>query len=265
MISVGIDIGTQFARIVILRDQTIVATHISTLGNEAIENVAHVNYKKIIEQENISLSDVGCVTVTGIGREYIDFADYQMSEAVCSARGVYWLSPATDVLLDMGTEKTMVVKIQDGKPIQVLRNDRCASGTGRFLAITAKPLGVSPEELGELAARSTKDIFINNNCAVFAESEIISLIHRKEQTEDIAMAIFKSMAAKSYSLLIKVEPIDSLMMIGWLAKNKGMVQAMKAVTGYNVLIPKSLDPQMVTALGAAAAGCDEYKKTSKVL
>lgn len=265
MVSVGIDIGTQFARIVILRDQAIITAHISTLGSEAIENVVHINYKTIVAQENIALSDVGCVTVTGISREYVDFADYQMSEAVCSARGVSWLSPDTDVLLDMGTDKTMVVKIQDGKPIQIFRNDRCASGTGRFLEISAKPLGISPEELGELAASSTKDISINNNCAVFAESEIISLIHRNEQTEDIAMAIFKSMAAKAYSLLIKVEPIDSLMIIGWLAKNKGMVEAIKAVTGYSVLIPKSLDPQLVTALGAAVAGCEEYKRTFKAL
>jgi (R)-2-hydroxyacyl-CoA dehydratese activating ATPase len=260
MVSVGIDIGAQFLKILVLRDEVIVATSIAALGTEAIENAGYASYKNIMEKANIATAGVECVTVTGIGREYIDFADYQVSEALCSARGVDWLSPGTDVLLDMGTEKTMVVKIQNGKPIQIQRNDRCASGTGRFLTITAKPLGVSAEELGELAARSTKDIHINSNCTVFAESEIISLIHHKEQPEDIAWAIFKSMAAKAYPLLIKVEPIESLMMIGWLAKNNGMVEAMKAVTGYDVLIPQSLDPQLVTTLGAALIGCDKYKK-----
>lgn len=260
MVSVGIDAGTQFIRIVVMRGKAIVATHITTLGSEAIENVASGNYASVLKNANLLPEDIACVAVTGIGREYIDFSDYQFSEAVCSARGVHWLDTEADVLLDMGTEKTMVVKIEDGKPAQILRNDRCASGTGRFLAITAKPLGVTPEELGELAGRSVKKIFINNNCAVFAESEIISLIHRNEQKEDIARAIFMSMAAKVHSLLIKVEPFAVLMMIGWLAGNKGMVDAVRALTGYNVLIPHAIDPQFVTALGAAVAGGDAYIK-----
>lgn len=260
MVSVGIDVGTQFMRTVIMSDKTIVATSMSTLGNEAIENMAKSNYQSTLKNANIMPIDVSCVAATGIGSEYVDFADCRISEAVCSARGVFWLNPKVDTLLDMGTEKTMVVKIDAGKPTQILRNDRCASGTGRFLAITAKPLGVSPEELGELAGNSKKDIFINSNCAVFAESEIISLIHRKEEKQDIAKAIFISMATKVYPLLIKVEPIDAVMIIGWLAKNSGMIDAVRNLAGYKVLIPQSIDPQLVTALGAALAAGDECNK-----
>lgn len=265
MISVGIDSGTQFIKIVVFSDQVVTATHISNLGSEAIEDVAYSNYKAALTKANIEVANVDCVTVTGINREYVDFAGYPASEISCSARGVDWLRPGTDVLLDMGTEKTMVVKIQDGKPIQVIRNDRCASGTGRFLTIAAKPIGVSAEELGALSAKSTKEILISSNCAIFAESEIISLIHNKEKPEDIAWAIFKSMAVKVHSLLLKIEPVESLMMIGWLARNSGMVEAIKTVTGHNVLIPKSFDPQLVTALGAALIGCDEHLKPSKEL
>lgn len=259
-LSVGVDIGTQFVKIVVLRDQEIVGTHINDLGNDSIEDVGYSSYKIAIDKANIALADVDCIAATGIGREFINFAHYPVSEASCSARGVEWLKPGTDVLLDMGTEKTMVVKIQNGKPVQIFRNDRCASGTGRFLTIAAKPLGVSAEELGLLAAKSTKDIHINSNCTVFAESEIISLIHQKEQPEDIAWAIFRSMAAKVHSLLFKIEPVESLMMIGWLANNKGMIDAIKSVTGYEVLIPELLDPRLVTALGAALSAHDERKK-----
>lgn len=261
MISVGLDIGTQFVKIIVLNNHNIVATHINTMGTNAIEDVAYANYKTVMEKGNIAISSVDCVAVTGIGQENVNFANYQIPEVLCSARGVDWLRPGTDALLDLGTEKTMVVKIQEGRPIQIQRNDRCASGTGLFLTIAAKPLGKTPEELCDLAAKSTKNINISSNCTVFAESEIISLIHHKEKTEDIAWAIFKSMASKVFSLLIKAEPIGSLMIIGWLAKNNAMVKAIKLMTGYNIIIPSSLDPHLVTALGAALIGCEEHQKS----
>ena len=263
MISLGIDIGSQFLRIVILRDQEIIAKHLSRFGNEAFENSISANFSETLKRANLIRADIECIAATGIGREYVTFADYQLTESHCSARGVHWLSPETDVLIDMGTEKIMVVRIDHGKPVQIVMNERCASGTGRFLAIAAKPLNLSPEELGELAKNSRQDIAISSNCAVFAESEIISLIHRNIAAEDIAKAIFISMAEKTHSLLIKIEPIKNLMMIGWLANNKELVTAVTKVTGFNISTPQSLDAQFVTALGAALAGYDEHKKKMK--
>ena len=148
MISVGIDIGSQFVKVVVLRDESIEAVHLANIGTDAIEQVGYNSFMAAIESADIPKDDVDCITATGVGREYIAFADYHVSETLCNARGVDYLNLPTDVLLDMGADKIMVVKFHDGKPIQVFRNDRCASGTGRFLDIVAKPLGLTTEELG---------------------------------------------------------------------------------------------------------------------
>jgi benzoyl-CoA reductase subunit D len=263
MVSVGIDIGSQYAKVVVLRDGDIVAVHLVDLGTDAIESVGYNSFMAAIEKANIPKDDVDCITATGVGGEFITFADNHVSETLCNARGVGWLNLPADVLLDMGAEKTMVVKYHNGKPIQVFRNDRCASGTGRFLDIAAKPLALTTEEIGSLSLKSTKHLVMNSNCTVFAESEIISLIHQKERPEDIARAIFESMAAKVHSLLLKIGAAERIVMIGGLAKNTGVVEAIKVATGFDVLIPQKPDPQMVTALGASLIGCDIHEKLAR--
>jgi len=263
MISIGIDIGSQFVKVVVLRDESIAAVHPAYIGTDAIEHVGYSSFMAAIEKADIPKDYVDCVTATGVGREYVAFADYHVSETLCNARGVDWLNLPTDVLLDMGADKIMVVKCHDGKPIHVFRNDRCASGTGRFLDIVTKPLGLTTEELGSLSLKSTKHLVMNSNCTVFAESEIISLIHQKERPEDIARAIFESMAEKVHSLLLKIGDVESIAIIGGLSKNTGLVEAIKVVTGFDVLISQTPDPQMVTALGAALIGCDRREKQAR--
>jgi (R)-2-hydroxyacyl-CoA dehydratese activating ATPase len=259
MISVGIDIGSQFAKVVVLRDENIAATHLAYLGTDIIERIGFSSFMAAIEKADIPKGDVDCVTATGVGREYIAFADKKVSETLCNVRGVDSLNLGTDVLLDMGADKSMAVKYHNGNLIQVFRNDRCASGTGRFLDIVVKPLGIATEELGVLSLTSTKHLVMNSNCTVFAESEIISLIHQKERPEDIARAIFESMAEKVHSLLLKVGEVESLVIIGGLAKNTGLAEAIRVVTGFDLLIPQTPDPQMITALGAALIGCGKRK------
>ena len=129
------------------------------------------------------------------------------------------------------------------------RNDRCASGTGRFLRIAAEPLGVDPQEMGNLSLKSQKTVEINNTCAVFAESEIISLIHLKHRPEDIAKAVFRGLARRIFTLIMKVDFKPDLVMVGGVAKNAGMVKAMEEQAGCPVVVPE--EPMIVGALGGA--------------
>jgi predicted CoA-substrate-specific enzyme activase len=171
--------------------------------------------------------------------------------------------PSADTVIDMGADKCLVVKCRDGKPLNTVRNDRCASGTGRFLKVAAKPLGVDVEEMGRLSLDSHKDVEINNTCAVFAESEIISLIHLKQHPEDIARAVFRGLARRVYTMIIKVDFKKDLVMVGGIAKNVGMVKAMEEQAGCHILIPE--DPIIVGALGAALIASERNKGSLKAL
>ncbi|MDD5312682.1 MAG: acyl-CoA dehydratase activase, partial [Dehalococcoidia bacterium] len=161
----------------------------------------------------------------------------------------------TDTVVDIGADKCLVVKCQHGRPFKTARNDRCAAGTSRFLRIAAKPLGVDVREMGRLALRSQMEIEIDSVCAVFAESEIISLIHQKKHPEDIARAVFKGLASRIYTLLVKVGFEKSLVMVGGVARNEGLVRALEEKAGCSIMIPE--EPMIAGALGAALIACEK--------
>lgn len=197
------------------------------------------------------------IVSTGIGSEYIPFARSQATESSCCARGGSWLWPSVDTLIDMGANKCLVVKCQNGRPLNTVRNDRCASGTGRFLKVAAKPLGIDVEEMGRVSLQSRGEVEISSTCAVFAESEIISLIHLKHRSEDIAKAVFRGLAQRIYTSLLKVGFQRDLLMVGGIACNIGMVKAIEELAGCPVIVPEN--PILAGALGAALIAVDRAR------
>jgi len=111
------------------------------------------------------------------------------------------------------------------------------------------------DEMGKLAIQSREDIGIESICAVFAESEIISLIHKRCRPEDIARAVFSALANRIYTLIIKVGFERNLAMVGGIANNRGLVKAIEEKTGCTVFVPH--EPIIVGAIGAALIACDK--------
>ena len=261
MITVGIDAGAENMKAVILGDHGIISYSVIPQGKDAVPSVAEGALKEAAEKAGVALSDIDYMVATGIGSEYISFVQEKATESSCCARGASWLLPSTDTIIDMGADHCLVVRCRDGKLLNTARNDRCASGTGRFLKVAAKPLGIDAEEMGKLSLKSQKNVEINNTCAVFAESEIISLIHLKHHPEDIAKAVFRGLARRVYTLIIKVDFKQDLVMVGGVAKNVGMVKAMEEQAGCPILIPE--EPIITGALGGALIGAESRGGLSK--
>ena len=257
MITAGIDAGAENTKVVILGESEILAYSIVPQGIAPALPVAQKALTEAAERASISPDGIQYVVSTGIGSEYVSFAHEQATESSCCARGVTWWFPHTDTAIDIGADKCLVVKCQHGKPFRTARNDRCAAGTGRFLKIAAKPLGMEVEEMGNLSLQSRSDIGIESTCAVFAESEIISLIHQGYRPEDIAKAVFKGLASRIYTLVLKVGFDKNLVMVGGIAKNIGMVKAMEEQVGCDILVPE--EPIISGALGAALIASENKK------
>lgn len=249
MITAGIDAGTENLKVAIMDEQQILSYSVMPLGRKPVLTVAHLAFKETADQAGLSLSDIDYSVATGVGCDYISFVQARASEAACCAMGATWLIPSTSTVIDLGADKCLAVKSRGGSLLNIVRNDRCASGSGRYLEIASKPLGTDPGELGKLSQKSQKNVVINNNCAVFAESEIISLIHLKHRPEDIAKAVFRGLAGRVYTLIIKVDFQPDLIMVGGVAKNVGMVSALEELLGSPVLVPQ--EAMIVGALGAA--------------
>lgn len=249
MIAGGIDVGAENIKVVILKNQRILSHSILCQGSGSVLTISEKALDDAIKKTELSNTDIVRIATTGIGSEYVSFANQKLTETSCIARGASWLSASIDTVVDIGADKCLVVKVKNGRPINSIRNDRCASGTGRFLKAAAKPLGVDVEEMGRLSLKSEKEVYIENTCAVFAESEIISLIHQKHRREDIAKAVFKGLASRIYTLIMKMGLGKNIYLVGGFGKNAGMLKAMEEQMGGSISVPE--EPMIIGALGAA--------------
>jgi (R)-2-hydroxyacyl-CoA dehydratese activating ATPase len=137
----------------------------------------------------------------------------------------------------------------NGAVTRYVYNDKCASGTGRFLEIVADALDVKLEDLGVMAARSTKKLTLSNQCVVFAETEIISLVSEGAEIPDIVRALHHAVANRAASLAKGIMVESDVVMSGGVARNSGMFAALGEALG--VKLHSLEDPQINGALGAA--------------
>ena len=138
-----------------------------------------------------------------------------------------------------------------GKVVQYSYNDKCAAGTGRFLEIMADSLNITLEEMGPAGDTCKERLTISNQCVIFAETEVVSLVNEEKEPGDILNALFRAMAnrvcAQARSLTIE----DDVVMTGGVAKNIGVFNALCQSMETEVKTITNFDPQINGALGAA--------------
>ncbi len=129
-------------------------------------------------------------------------------------------------------------------------NDKCAAGTGRFLEVMAHALEVDLDQFGALSLKAEKPAKISNLCAVFAESEVISLIAKGEKRENIIAGIHEAIGSRIAAMAgrLNVGGVSSLMMTGGVAKNIGVVSALEKALNQSIAV--SSHAQNMGAIGA---------------
>ena len=194
--------------------------------------------------------DVAFTLATGYGRNSLmNFADKQMSELSCHARGAYFLFPDVHTVIDIGGQDVKVLHIDNGAMTNFQMNDKCAAGTGRFLDVMARVLEVEVSDLGRLGAMSKKQVGISSTCTVFAESEVISQLSMGTDKCDIIAGIHRSVAHRVTGLAHRIGVVPDVVMTGGVAQSQGVVDALEAELG--VKIYTSPLTQYNGALGAA--------------
>jgi len=249
MITAGCDVGSLTAKAVILDDGKIKAAEViraSTSPEKSAREVMDLAARKA----GISMSDVAYCVGTGYGRKHIGFVQAQESEIACHGRGAVFQVPSARTVVDIGGQDAKAIRVDEkGNVERYVYNDKCASGTGRFLEIIADALDVRLEELGDIAAKSTEKLTLSNQCVVFAETEIISLVSEGKEIADIVNALHQAVANRAASLARGITVEADAVMTGGVAKNAGMFLALERALG--VTLKSVADPQINGALGAA--------------
>ena len=249
MITAGIDCGSQNTKGVILKDGKVVAMALLPTEFDA-DLAAQKVYEIALNEAGIAKADVSRLVITGVGREIVKWGDAEINEVGAAARGAKFVLPETDTVIDMGADSCRVIRLNDdGTVMKYETNDKCASGAGTFIEAMARALQISTEQMGEFSLNHTKELATNAQCVVFAESEVISLIHAKESREDIAYGVHMGIANRVASMIRRVGLSDHFTMIGGPAFNQGLVSCMSKVFGREITVPE--DNQSLSAVGAA--------------
>jgi benzoyl-CoA reductase subunit D len=158
-------------------------------------------------------------------------------------------------VLDVGAEEGRAIRCNEqGKVLDFALNEKCAAGAGAFTEAMSRALEVDIEALGPMSLESTQAIPMNAQCAVFAESEVVSLLHAKTPKEDIARAVHDAIASRIVSLARKVGFEPDVVLMGGLARNPGFVDSLERALDCRVSIPE--DPEYTGAYGAALAAAE---------
>jgi len=248
-VSAGIDMGTQRVKVVIMRDKQILCQKQNFLGFEP-SKAAEQTFEDALQDAKLSREDILHVTATGAGVDMVPFADSTVSMMGADARAGSFFFPSARTVIDVGAEEARAVNCNKmGVMIDFVVNARCAAGAGTFIEAMARALEVELEEIGPLSLKAERASPINASCVIFAESDVVSLIHREEPKTEIARAIFDAMAERVSSMVYRLGVNPDVVLVGGVAKDVGFVASLKRRLGMEILTPK--EPLFAGAVGAA--------------
>lgn len=242
-LAIGVDAGSTTCKMVAVNRAGAVIGRLIEPADHRIE----AQVARMIEALGIAAD--APVAATGYGRNRVG-ACQTSTEIACHAAGAFAMLQTPGVLLDMGGQDTKVIQLgRSGEVLAFAMNDKCAAGTGRFIEMILGRLKLTSEDAGRFAACGAEGVAVSSTCAVFAESEVISLLASGHPVEMIVKGIHRSLATRVASLIRSVDRDAELFMSGGVALNAGMVAALQELVGRRIrVIP---NPQFVGALGAA--------------
>ena len=253
----GIDIGSISTDLVLVDENSSVAEslYLKTKSRpvEAVKDGLRRLGKKYVS------NDIAGVGVTGSGR-YLGSAlaggDVVKNEITSHARAVAQVDPEIRTVIEIGGQDSKIIIMEDGMVSDFAMNTVCAAGTGSFLDRQAGRMGVTIEELGDMAADAEKSVSIAGRCAVFAESDIIHKQQMGIRDGELMAGMCKALAVSYMSNVAKGKKIKpKICFQGGVAANRGMKRAFEEILGCEIFVP--WEHKIIGAFGAALLAKDK--------
>lgn len=251
MVYAGIDVGSKNVHITFVKDSKVILKDQTQTGiykSKAAEEL----FKGMLKQAEIKKEDVKRIITTGGWGESITFADGYVPDMTADAYCIHKLFPEARTVIGVGAETIRVTKLDSqGMVFDFAINEKCAAGNGTFIDAMARALEITTPQMAEISLQSTRDIHVNAQCAVFGESEVISLIHQEIPKPDIARAVHNAVARRIGAIAKGIGLEKEVIMIGGAANNKGLVELLKKELNMEINIPEA--PGFIGSIGAAYA------------
>ncbi len=250
MITAGIDCGAKTTKAVIVKDGRIIGRGTTLTGFDQ-ETAVEACLEAALEDAGIKPEDIRSIYGTGSGRNSIGIATETVNEVKAMAKGAHYYFPSARTVADVGAEEGRAAKLDEkGTVLDFAINEKCAAGAGAFIEAMARALEIPLEQIGQLALTSTREIPMNAQCAIFAESEVVGLIHTNTEVKDISKAIHDSMASRIVSMIRRIGVNEDVVLIGGVGYNPGFVETMRRELKLEkIYIPEK--PEFGACVGAA--------------
>ena len=238
----SIDIGSTTTKMVLMDDKNNIKDYTIKNIGVVIEEDDILNIVKEFEKNY----DINKIVATGYGRHKLSFVDKVVPEVIALGKGANYFFKDACGVIDIGGQDSKVLKINDkGDVLDFILSDKCAAGTGKFLE---KCLNILKIEDDINSYKSDNIAKISSMCAVFAESEIISLLSKKTPKEDILMGVYDSISNRIVPMVNKLK-LNNIVFSGGVAKNKVLINVLENKLNKKLLVPK--EPQIVCCVGAS--------------
>ncbi len=250
MITAGIDTGSSSAKAVIIEDSKIISSSIIPTGPNSTETARQV-LEEALSTNGVSMKDIKYVVSTGYGRINVPFAQKNITEISCHARGVVAVFPKARTILDMGGQDCKAIRCDEqANVLNFLMNDKCAAGTGRYLERIATTLNIPIQDIGPLSLQTVEGPApISSFCTVFAQGDVISLLRQGKHINDILAGVCEALTERIQTLIRRIGLVEDFSISGGIAKNIGVVKRLERNLGVKAYIAP--EPQIIGALGAA--------------
>ena len=245
----GVDIGSATSKGVIIEDGKLKVHHLLPSGSN-YRVAAQKLWEELLAKAGLSSADIVYTVATGQGSGNVSFSNKQVTDTRCCARGINSLFPSVRTVIDVQAQSSQIIRLNgSGQVTNFVISEKCAAGSGRFLEVIANVLRVDLKDIGPLSLKSKNSITFTTGCAVFGESEAISMVAEGIAKEDILAGVHEALANKISALINRVGQERDCALSGGGALDIGLVKSVEEKLGIRLLVPPQ--PQIVTALGAA--------------
>lgn len=190
---------------------------------------------------------------------WLGFQTSQFLNFLVILKGHITIFPNVRTILDIGGQDSKAINCNEkGRITNFMMNDKCAGGQGRFLEDMAKVLQVRFDELGSLSLKAKGDLAFSSICVVFTKSMVLRKLSDGADKIELIGGMSRTVAKVASQLLARISMIPDFVMTGGVAKDVGVVSAIKNGVHVEPLIAP--DPQIIGALGAALFALEKGKK-----
>ncbi|MDX9787436.1 MAG: acyl-CoA dehydratase activase [Desulfobacterales bacterium] len=246
----GCDIGTGYTKAVLMEDGT-VRFMAKTLTQAHPDGALARVLSELQKQAGDKVGQTDELVITGWGESKVTRPHRDEPMIKCMGRAGVWAEPACKTMLCLGSQQSYALTVNNaGKVLQYRVNDKCASGAGKFLEVICEALECTVQEAGNIAKTADRQVKMSSQCAVFAESEVVSLVNDGESVANILDSILRALTQNITTLCKRIKVEETVVVAGGLANNGRIVALLREALPVRM---KVFGPEAdyVGAIGAA--------------